>query len=110
VKIDERGNVSDARVLRGHPLLDEEALRAVKQWKYSPSLLNADTDSRRCDGNDRLQIELGRWNLVPERSLSAADQSSSMRQCARSRYWKYRMLKKNVIRPLSLRPIGSTVL
>ena len=40
VKIDERGNVSDARVLRGHPLLDEEALRAVKQWKYSPSLLN----------------------------------------------------------------------
>ena len=38
--IDERGNVVQARVLSGHPLLVAAALRAVKQWKYEPSSLN----------------------------------------------------------------------
>jgi protein TonB len=38
--IDERGRVSDARVLRGHPLLDGEALAAVRQWAFTPTLLN----------------------------------------------------------------------
>jgi protein TonB len=40
ITVDEEGNVSGARVLRGHPLLVDEALQAVKQWKYSPTLLN----------------------------------------------------------------------
>ena len=28
--------------LRGHPLLDEEAVRAVRQWKYVPTLLDGE--------------------------------------------------------------------
>ncbi len=42
VTVDEEGSVSDIRVLKGHPLLDEEAIRAVRQWKYSPTLLNGE--------------------------------------------------------------------
>jgi periplasmic protein TonB len=38
--IDERGVVTDARVLRSVPLLDAAALAALKQWRYSPTLLN----------------------------------------------------------------------
>lgn len=34
------GGVSDARVLRSIPLLDQAALDAVRQWKYEPTLLN----------------------------------------------------------------------
>jgi protein TonB len=38
--IDERGHVTNARVLRSAPLLDEAALTAVRQWRYTPTLLN----------------------------------------------------------------------
>jgi protein TonB len=38
--IDERGIVTDARVLRSVPLLDAAALDALKQWRYTPTLLN----------------------------------------------------------------------
>ncbi len=38
--IDERGNVVQARVVSGHPLLIAAALRAVQQWKYEPTSLN----------------------------------------------------------------------
>ena len=34
------GLVLDAKVLRSIPLLDDAALRAVRQWRYSPTLLN----------------------------------------------------------------------
>jgi protein TonB len=39
-RIDTQGRVADARVLRGHPLLDDAALAAVRQWRYRPTLLN----------------------------------------------------------------------
>jgi len=42
VKVDENGNVAEVRVVRGHPLLDEAAINAVKQWKYSPTYLNGE--------------------------------------------------------------------
>jgi protein TonB len=32
--------VSDARVLRSIPLLDQAALDAVRQWEFTPTLLN----------------------------------------------------------------------
>ncbi len=38
--IDVTGHVSDVRVLRGVPALDEAALAAVKQWAYAPTLLD----------------------------------------------------------------------
>jgi protein TonB len=38
--IDNRGNVESARVLRSIPLLDQAALDAVYQWKFTPTLLN----------------------------------------------------------------------
>ena len=39
--IDERGQVSNVRVLRSLPMgLDREAIEAVKQWRYRPAMLN----------------------------------------------------------------------
>ena len=39
--ISEEGAVTDVKVLRSvHPLLDREAMVAVRQWRYSPLLLN----------------------------------------------------------------------
>ena len=38
--IDEKGNVVQARVVSGHPLLMDAALKAVLQWKYEPTSLN----------------------------------------------------------------------
>jgi TonB family protein len=40
VRIDERGMMSDTRILRSIPLLDQAAIDAVKQWQYEPTLLN----------------------------------------------------------------------
>lgn len=34
------GKVADARVVRSVPLLDQAALDAVRQWEYTPTLLN----------------------------------------------------------------------
>ena len=34
------GKVQDARVLRSIPLLDAAALDAVRQWEFTPTLLN----------------------------------------------------------------------
>src|SRR5881397_3603772 len=42
VTVSEAGDVSDARTLRGHPLLDGAAVEAVRQWRYSPTLLNGE--------------------------------------------------------------------
>jgi protein TonB len=38
--IDESGRVRDANVLRGNPLLNDAALDAVRQWEFTPTLLN----------------------------------------------------------------------
>jgi len=38
--IDTNGRVTDAVVLRSIPLLDNAALAAVRQWEYSPTLLD----------------------------------------------------------------------
>ena len=40
--INENGEVSEIKVLRGHPLLDDPAVEAVKQWRYSPTYLNGE--------------------------------------------------------------------
>jgi protein TonB len=38
--ISEDGSVQDVRVLRGKPLLDDAATDAVRQWRFTPTLLN----------------------------------------------------------------------
>jgi protein TonB len=41
-EVDTRGHVKTVKVLRGHPLFDEAAIEAVKQWRYQPLLLNGE--------------------------------------------------------------------
>ncbi len=36
------GTVQDLKVVKGHPLLVQSALDAVKQWRYKPTLLNGE--------------------------------------------------------------------
>jgi protein TonB len=38
--ISEDGAVESLRVLRSQPLLDAAALEAVRQWRFTPTLLN----------------------------------------------------------------------
>jgi protein TonB len=38
--VDREGRVEDVRVLRSIPLLERAAIDAVRQWRYSPLLLN----------------------------------------------------------------------
>lgn len=38
--VDEQGQVQQVKVLRSIPLLDVAALEAVRQWRYSPVILN----------------------------------------------------------------------
>ncbi|MBI3932476.1 MAG: energy transducer TonB, partial [Acidobacteria bacterium] len=38
--ISPQGKVTDVKVLRGIPLLDTAAIEAVRQWVYTPTLLN----------------------------------------------------------------------
>lgn len=40
--VDTHGVVKSVAVLRGHPLFDEAAVEAVKQWRYRPLLLNGE--------------------------------------------------------------------
>lgn len=40
--VDEEGNVSAVKVLSGHILLVDAAVQAVKQWRYSPTVLNGE--------------------------------------------------------------------
>jgi protein TonB len=41
-RVDTRGRVTEVKVLRGQPLLDEPAVTAVRQWRYRPLLLNGE--------------------------------------------------------------------
>ena len=38
--IDPSGRVVDVRVMNGHPLLNDAAVTAVRQWRYTPTRLN----------------------------------------------------------------------
>ena len=42
VLVDEQGSVADIKVISGHQLLRDAASGAVRQWKYSPTLLNGE--------------------------------------------------------------------
>lgn len=38
--IDHDGRIKNLQVVRGHPLLVEAAIDAVRQWRYRPYILN----------------------------------------------------------------------
>jgi len=40
--INEEGYVWDVQILKGHPLLNDAAIAAVRQWRYSPTYLNGE--------------------------------------------------------------------
>ena len=40
--ISKDGTIQDLKVLSGHPLLVQNALEAVRQWRYQPTLLNGE--------------------------------------------------------------------
>ena len=40
--LDASGRVESVRVLRSIPLLDQEAVEAVRQWRFTPALLNGE--------------------------------------------------------------------
>jgi TonB family protein len=40
IVVDTSGNVSDARVVRSIPLLDDAALQAVRNWHFTPTVVN----------------------------------------------------------------------
>ncbi len=42
VTVNEEGYVYEIRIESGHPLLQQAAIDAVKQWRYSPTLLNGE--------------------------------------------------------------------
>ena len=52
------GKVQDARVLRSIPLLDAAALDAVKQWEFTPTLLNGVPGAGHHDGHRAVHAQL----------------------------------------------------
>ena len=38
IDIDKDGHVEDVRVVQGHPLLNQSAINAIRQWRYVPAL------------------------------------------------------------------------
>jgi protein TonB len=40
--ISKDGSIESLHVVSGHPLLNQAALDAVKQWRYRPTLLNGE--------------------------------------------------------------------
>jgi protein TonB len=56
--VDEHGNVKDARVVSGHPMLADAARRAVLVWKYKPATLNGQP----IQANVSIEIQFGDGN------------------------------------------------
>jgi TonB family protein len=56
------GRVTEARVLRSMPLLDNSALDAVRQWRYTPTLLKGVAVPVISDGDRELRLEVAGEN------------------------------------------------
>jgi periplasmic protein TonB len=40
ITVNEAGVVSDARILKSNPVLDDAALKAVREWRYDPTIVD----------------------------------------------------------------------
>jgi TonB family protein len=40
IRIDETGSVTDAKIVRSVPMLDESALATVKEWRFAPTIVD----------------------------------------------------------------------
>ena len=40
ISLNEQGIITDARIVQSVPLLDEAALKAVREWRYDPVVVN----------------------------------------------------------------------
>jgi TonB family protein len=38
--VDETGNVESVKILKGHPVCNDAVVRAVSQWRYTPTVAN----------------------------------------------------------------------
>src|SRR3954462_11674986 len=59
VEIDEAGNVSDASIQQGHPMLAVPALQAVKRWKFNRGCSSVQIVSMRFDLEDESRVPSG---------------------------------------------------
>jgi TonB family protein len=81
VTVNEEGFVSEVRVTSGHPLLNEAAVKAVRQWRYSPTLLNGEpvpvmttvTCVFNLRGNDYIMPSVDRSGATVEITAAAAE-------------------------------------
>ncbi len=55
-RIEADGTVSRTRILRSIPMLDDAAAGAVRQWQFTPTLLNGSAVADRDDGYGELYV------------------------------------------------------
>jgi TonB family protein len=60
VTINEQGEVSDVQVLSGNAMLVSAAYEGVRQWRYTPVLLNGDPIRARATVTIRFELEKGK--------------------------------------------------
>ena len=68
--ISKQGSVENLRVVKGHPLLIQWALDAVKQWRYKPTVLNGVP----VEGINRITVNFNSGLSSDERMSIAEDQ------------------------------------
>jgi len=70
VIIDKTGNVSNIRLISGHPMLAPAAMEAVRQWKYAPYELNG--EAVEVETQVKVEFELGENSAPPQVALPGA--------------------------------------
>ena len=72
VTANKTGEVIDAKVVRGHPLLDQAAIDAVRQWRFAPTLLNGQPVFT-------MRSVTINFGVRPQRGLLTVDEAGTLR-------------------------------
>src|SRR6266436_1443604 len=67
------GSVREVEALSGHPLLLQSAMNAVKQWRYSPALLNGHP----VDVDTTIDVEFHPTSVAPSRAETKGPNTAS---------------------------------